>query len=140
MAKGDAEIIAALSEDLNEELQAIVQYMWFHVTGKGFETPAILAEFASASRDEMKHAETLAERIDYLGGELPTGPWNVRRVGSVREMVAAALDGENKAIERYKEHIALAAGKGDPTTRRLLEKILADEEEHAKTWETILGQ
>jgi bacterioferritin len=139
MAKGNPEIIAALTDDLVGELQAIVQYMWFHVTGKGFETSAILEQFAAASRDEMKHAEMLAERIDYLGGQLPTGPWNVKLYGSVPEMVQVSLEEENKAIVRYRAHIALAAECGDPTSRLLLEKILSDEEDHANAWETLLG-
>jgi len=61
-------IIDALNKDREGELAAIIQYMKHHYEGEGMESPAILEIFKSTAKDEMGHAEKLAERIVYLGG------------------------------------------------------------------------
>ena len=139
MGQGSQEIIEALNRDLSDELAAIVQYMWHHVTGTGFESQAITAQMRLTSLDEMRHAELLAERIDYLGG-VPTATLSkVYMGGELRKLVQDDLDGENRAIAQYKTHIKLCQEIGDSTTRLMLETILTDEENHAHTWETVLG-
>lgn len=89
--------------------------------------------------DEMKHAEKLSERIDYFGGTPTTKPTEIKMGGDLRKMMQDDLDGEHGAIERYRSHIKLAIEAEDPVTRLMLEEILTDEEDHAYTWETILG-
>lgn len=140
MAVSRAQLLEALNTDLGEELAAITQYMWHHVMAKGLESPAIMEEFRSTSMDEMKHAEKLAERIDYFGGVPSTKPGEIKMGGDLRKMIQDDLDAENKAIQRYKAHIKLAAEADDPVTRLMLEEILTDEEDHAHTWMTILGR
>ena len=138
MGSGSRQIIDALNKDLSDELAAIVQYMWHHVMGSGFDSTAITAQMRLTALDEMKHAEMLAERIDYLGG-VPTAQLSkVYMGGALRNMVEDDLDGENRAIAQYKEHIKLCLELNDPTTRLMLETILTDEERHAHTWETVL--
>lgn len=136
--KGNKKIIDALNIDRAYELGAIIQYMGQHYEVEGMESPALAEEFKESAIDEMKHAEVLAERITYLGGIPVQKPTPVKRGGSAAKMVKDALDTENKAIKRYTEHVKLCAKLGDTTTRRMLEEILADEEEHANTWEGIL--
>ena len=132
-------IIDALNEDREFELGAIMQYMGHHYEAEGLESPAIMELFKKTAIDEMKHAESLAERIVYLGGTPSTKPSKIMKGGEIRKMVGDDLAAENGAIERYKRHIKLCEKEGDPTTRLMLEGILSQEEEHADLWETTLG-
>jgi len=132
-------IIDVLNLDRADELAAIIQYMGHHYEGEGMESPAILELFKSTAKDEMRHAEMLAERIVYLGGTPTQKPSVILRGGDLKKMIADNLGNENAAIKHYKEHIKLAAEADDPTTRLMLEQILSDEEAHADGWETILG-
>lgn len=132
-------IVDALNKDRADELGAIIQYMGHHYTADGMESPAIVGIFKATAIDEMKHAEMLAERIVYLGGDPVNKPSEVKKGGELKKMIQDDLASENGAIKQYKEHIKLCADEGDSTTRLMLENILSDEEKHADTWETILG-
>jgi bacterioferritin len=96
--------------------------------------------FESHSMDEMRHAYGFAERIDLLGGDLTVALHEIKVGGSLEQMIRDDLDGEYRAIEMYKEYVALAERENDPVTRRLLEDALGNEEGHANDWETVLGQ
>lgn len=132
-------IIDILNENRAFELAAIIQYMGHHYTAEGLESPAVVELFKKISIDEMRHAESLGERINYLGGEPTTKATEIKRGGDLRRMIQDDLDAENGAIARYKAHIGICAEEGDITTRRLLEDILAVEEGHADQWESVLG-
>jgi len=138
MAKAPQELIDALNEDLSYELAAIIQYMYHHVMVQGMDSPEIDERFRATSMDEMKHAEKLAERIDYYSGIPTTRITKIAVGGDVKKMMEDDLAGEHDAIARYKAHIELAERLGDAGTRHLLEDILLDEEDHAYQWETIL--
>ncbi|MBE7415754.1 MAG: ferritin-like domain-containing protein [Deltaproteobacteria bacterium] len=133
-------IIDMLNEDRAQELTAIIQYMGHHYEGEGIESPAILELFKKTAMDEMRHAESLAERIVYLGGVPVYKPGPVQRGGDLRTMLKADLGLEDDAIERYRGHIKVCAELGDTTTRLMLEKILSEEEGHADAFETALGR
>lgn len=133
-------IIDALNEARAAELTAIIQYMGHHYEGEGLESPAILELFKKIAIDEMKHAESLAERINYLGGIPVYKPGSVSRGGELREMISQDLGLENGAIERYRKSIKLCDELGDSTTRLMLEQILMQEEGHADAFETALGR
>jgi len=132
------ELIKLLNKALQDELAATFQYMWHHFQGQGIESEAILPVFKKHSIDEMKHAEALAERIVYLGGTPNHLPSAMSFGGDLRKMMQDDLALEEAAIAYYKQVIAKCGD--DPTTRRLLESILADEEEHADTWQTLLAR
>jgi len=132
-------IIDALNKDREAELAAIIQYMKHHYEGEEIESPAILEIFKSTAKDEMGHAEKLAERIVYLGGTPTKKPEPIIEGGDLTKMMQDDLAKENGAIKQYKEHIKLANEENDPTTRLMLEEILSDEEGHADTWETTLS-
>jgi bacterioferritin len=136
--KGNKKIIDLLNIDRAYELAAIIQYLGHHYEVAGMESPSLKDEFKKASIDEMKHAEELAERIVYLGGIPTQKPTPIKRGGSTRKMIKDDLTIEYEAIKRYKEHIKICDKLGDITTRRMLEEILENEEEHADTWESIL--
>lgn len=133
-------IIEALNTALGMELGAIVQYMWHHVMVEGVESPEIAEMFRNTGIDEMKHAERLAERIDYYGGVPTTKPGEIMVGGDMKKMIEDDLAGELMAIKTYKDFIRLAVEEGDPVTRLLLEGILTDEEEHEYNWRTLLAK
>ena len=142
MVKNDEsrkKIIEALNLDRSFELAAILQYMGHHYEAEGVESPAVIDIFKKTAMDEMRHAELLAERIVYLGGEPVQKPTGIKRGGELKAMIGDDLEAENDAIERYKGHIKLCFELGDSTTRLMLEQILSQEEGHADTWETVLG-
>jgi len=139
LSKADREkIIKALNIDIGLEIGAIIQYIMHEVMAEGMESPAIMEKFESISRDEMKHLEKLADRVNYLGGVPNTKPAPVKVGGALKKMVQDDLNGEYTAIKTYKGHVKMCAEIGDTTTRLMLEEILTDEEGHADTWETVL--
>jgi bacterioferritin len=131
-------LVDALNADLAGELGAIVQYMWHHVMATGKESPEIIEIFDDTSKDEMKHAELLADRLDWFGAVPTTRPDAIKIGGKLTKMMEDDLAGEENAIANYKAHIKLAAEMDDPVTRLMLEQIMSEEEGHAHTWRTIL--
>ncbi len=139
LSKADREkIIKALNTDIGLEIGAIIQYIMHEVMAEGMESPAIMEKFESTSKDEMKHLEKLAQRVNYFGGVPSTKPAPIKIGGAIKKMMQDDLDGEYLAIKTYKGHIKMCEEIGDTTTRLMLEEILTDEEGHADTWETIL--
>ncbi len=131
-------IIEALNFDIGLEIGAIIQYIMHEVMAEGMESPAIMEKFEEIAREEMKHLERLAQRVNYLGGVPNTKPAPIKVGGTLKKMVQDDLDGEYMAIKTYKGHVKMCDEIGDTTTRLMLEEILSDEEEHADTWETVL--
>jgi len=131
-------IVQLLNKALQDELAATFQYMWHHFQGRGIESESILPVFKKQALDEMKHAEALAERITSLGGSPNHIPSAMKFGGDLRKMMQDDLALEEAAITFYKQIITKCGD--DPTTRRLLESILADEEGHADTWRTLLAK
>src|SRR3990170_170525 len=100
-------IIEALNKARADELAAIIQYMKHHYEAEGLESPEIIDLFKKTAIDEMRHAESLGERIVYLGGEPTKVPSPIKTGGDLRRMVQDDLDTENGAIASYKQHIKL---------------------------------
>jgi len=94
--------------------------------------------FRKTAIAEMKHAERLAKRLDYLNGVATIKPDPIFVGGSMIEMLKQNEQDEEKAINLYKQAIQVAAEEGDYTTRRLLEEILAEEEDHINTFGRLL--
>lgn len=132
-------IVEALNKDRADELSAIVQYMKHGYEAEGIESPGIIDLAKKIAKDEMKHAEKLGERINYLGGIPTKDSSSILEGGDLKKMVGDDLAKENVAIIQYKEHIKIATEEEDFTTRLMLEEILSDEERHANSWETVLG-
>jgi bacterioferritin len=137
---GDPEIIELLNEVLTAELTAINQY-FIHAKMQENWGYARLAEHTrDESIDEMKHADTVIERILYFEGVPNMQRMNPVRVGeTVTEQFQLDLAVEHEAIERFNRGIELAVAKSDNGTRELLESMLVSEEEHADWLETQLG-
>ena len=131
-------LIELLNKGIARELQVSIQYMWQHVQVTGTDCAIVEDIFRKIAIAEMKHAERLAERLDYLNGIPTTKPDPVFVRGSLIEMLTQDEQNEEQAITLYKQAIQVAAEDGDYTTRRLLEEILADEEDHINTLGRLL--
>lgn len=138
------DIVKLLNGALATELTCVLRYRRHHFMASGLESPSIAEEFLVHANAELKHADRLAERIVQLGGEPDFNPVGLLErshadydaVNDLKGMIRANLVAERVAVETYRQMIKLIADK-DSTTRRLLEGILADEEEHAdelKDW------
>ena len=140
MPKASQKFIEALNEALTEELASVIQYLWDHILARGMESPAIAEMFKALSMVEMKHAYSIAERIDLLGGVPTTAVGPIKIGGDLRKMVEDNLKLEYDAIEMYKKLVKMAEAEDDPVSRRLMEDILGETEEHANQLEAVLGK
>ena len=142
-----ADIVRLLNGALATELVCVLRYKRHHFTATGLNAPAVAAEFMVHANEEAAHADRLAARIVQLGGEpdfSPEGLLDRSHAGydaalDLKSMLRANLLAERVAVGLYRQMIALVADK-DPTTRRLLEDILLDEEEHADELAGLLEQ
>lgn len=133
-------LLEMLNEAIARELQVSIQYMWQHVRIAGPHAAAIGQVFRTTAITEMKHAEAIAERVDYLGGVPTTKPAPITVGEEWREMLQLDLKAEGEAIAMYKEIIALAEKEGDITTAHMFRGILEDEEEHHYEFGTLLQE
>lgn len=131
-------ILALLNEALATEIVCVLRYKRHFYMAQGPHAGAAKEEFAEHAKDELGHADRIAERIVQLGGSPDFSPDGLSERShaeyaeghSLRDMMQEDLVAERIAIESYREMIAFI-GDSDPTSRRLLEEILAVEEEHA---------
>ena len=131
-------LLKFLNEAIALELQVSIQYMWQHVQVTGIDGVIVEDVFRKTALAEMKHAERLAERLDYLNGVATTKPDPIFVGGSLIEMLKQDEQDEEESINIYKQAIQVAAEEGDYTTRRMLEEILAEEENHINTFGKLL--
>lgn len=134
-----AKLLKLLNDAIARELSATVQYMWHHVMVQGMRSPEVQDKLREIAIVEMKHAEKIAERLDYLGGVPTTKPTQIDVGKNLKEIIKTDLAKEQEAIDLYKEIIAVAAKESDSTTRLLFEEILSDEEDHHNTFGTMLA-
>ncbi len=127
-----------LNRAVARELQVSIQYMWQHVLWRGTKGFAIKDELKKIAIAEMKHAERIAERLNYLGGRPTTKPTPIVIGDNLREMIEQDVRDEEGAIELYREIVALARKEGDEVTNRLFRELLADEEEHHDIFTTLM--
>ena len=132
------EIVALLNGALATELVCVLRYRRHYFTATGVNSSKIADEFLVHANEESGHADRIAERIVQLGGSPDFSPDTLTSrshadyddSADLKAMVKANLVAERIAVESYRQMINLI-GELDPTTRRMLEDILADEEEHA---------
>ena len=120
------------------EIVCVLRYKFHAVCATGLASDAVKAEFAQHAKEEEEHLDLLAERINQLGGKPNLNPDGIIsraaseyvEGGNLVEMIQENLIAERIAIDTYREMVRYFGDK-DPTTRVLLERILAKEEEHA---------
>ncbi len=134
------ELLDQLNKGIAREIQVAIQYMWQHVQWKGIKGFAVKDELKQIAISEMKHAETIAERLFYLGGTPTTKPDPIFVGGTLKEMIERDKKDEETAISLYKATIAMAEKEGDVTTAEIFRDILEDEEEHHDTFTSLLEE
>jgi len=133
------DIVKLLNDSLATELVCIMRYKRHHYTAKGMSSPAIAGEFLVHANEETEHADMIAERIVQLGGEPDFNPATLLQRShadydestDLKSMIRANLVAERVAIEAYTQMVKLIGDK-DSTTRRIIEHILSQEQEHAE--------
>jgi bacterioferritin len=137
--KGNAKVIAALNEALQEELLAINQYFLHAEMCENWKYEALAKFIKKESIEEMRHAEVLIERILFLDGSpTVTGPKSLKVGKNVKEQLASDLALELDACKMYNRSIKLATEAGDNASAELFKQILADEEGHVDWLEAQL--
>ncbi|MBD1602153.1 bacterioferritin [Pseudomonas sp. CA3A] len=132
------EVLRLLNESLATELVCTLRYKRHYFMANGLKASIAADEFLEHATQEAEHADRLAERIVQLGGEPEFNPDLLSKMShaeykagnTLKEMVYEDLVAERIAIDTYREIIQYI-GDHDPTTRRIFEDILAQEEEHA---------
>lgn len=138
-------VIRLLNDALATEWVCVLRYYRHYYMAKGMLADAVKAEFLEHAQQEQAHAGLLAERIVQLGGEPDLDPDTLtarahaeyKEGGNLRDMVRENLIAERIAIDSYREMINFIGDK-DTTTKRILEQILAQEEEHADDFADLL--
>jgi bacterioferritin len=134
-----------LNAALATEIMCVLRYRHHQVIAKGIDRPQVAAEFKEHADDEQKHMMMIAERINQLGGNPDFNPGTVLERTATEygtgndllKLIEEDLIAERIAIMAYRELIVWF-GSGDPTTRRMLEEILKDEEDHADDLSDLL--
>ena len=134
----DQKLTTLLNQAIAGELQVTIQYMWQHVMVVGKHSASIAPIFQQIAMSEMKHAESVAERLNYLGGEPTTKPNEIHVGHDLDEMLKNDMKSEEETIELYKQIIEKADEEKDYVTRELFEQILTDEESHHDTFTKLL--
>lgn len=140
MPKASERFIDALNEALSEEMASAIQYLWHHIMVRGLASAAIADMFKELSMAEMRHGYSIAERIDLLGGVPTTAIGPIKVGGDLTKMLRDDLQAEQEAIAMYRRLVKLAEAEDDPVSRRLMEDILKETEEHARDLEALLGE
>ena len=133
-------LLEMLNMAIAREIQVSIQYMWQHVEWIGVKGFATKDAFEDIAKQEMKHAESIAERLFYLDGTPTTKPDPINVGKTLKEMIAQDVKDEKNAIDMYKDIIILARKESDETTAFLFMEILKDEEDHHDTFTTLLEQ
>ena len=137
--KGNAKVIAALNEALQEELLAINQYFVHSEMCENWKYEVLSKFIKKQAIDEMKHAEKLIERVLFLDGTpTVTGPARLKIGKNVKEQIASDLELELGAIKSYNAAIKLSRDEGDNASAEFFAGILKDEEHHADWLESQL--
>jgi bacterioferritin len=132
-------VIAVLNQALATEVVCVLRYKQHHFNARGLDAEPVAQEFLEHAGEEQEHADRIAARITQLGGTPDFNPGTLlarahseyNSPSALLEMIKEDLVAERVAIASYTEIINWL-GSGDITTRRMLEEILAVEEEHAE--------
>jgi bacterioferritin len=137
--------IDILQSVLATEIVCVLRYTMHAVTATGISSDSVKAEFAAHAREEQEHMMAVAERITQLGGKPNFNPEGLASRSaseysggpSLVDMIKENLIAERIAVDHYRELIRFF-GEEDPSTKRMLERILSVEEEHANDMHDLL--
>ncbi|WP_049574025.1 ferritin-like domain-containing protein [Streptomyces sp. SBT349] len=141
-------VIAVLNDVIATEVVCWLRYTRHAIAATGIDRAQVSAEFTEHAKEELDHALRAAERVSQLGGDPDFDPASLARRahtdyatpddGDLRAMLENNLLAERIVISTYQEIIRWL-GDQDPTTRRLMESILEEEEEHADDLVDLIG-
>ena len=140
-------VIEVLNEALATEVVCTLRYRRHYFSAKGIHSESVKSEFLEHAKEEQEHADWIAERINQLGGDPDFNPQGLLSRShseyvagtDLASMIREDLVAERIAIESYSD-IVRWLGDDDPTTRKLMERILAKEEEHANDMADLLAR
>jgi len=140
-------VVKLLNEALATEIVCVLRYRRHHFMASGINAESVAAEFLQHSIEEQGHADQIAQRIVQLKGEPNFNPEGLltrshaeyQEGATLIDMIKEDLVAERIAIDSYREMIAYF-GNDDPTSRRMMEGILAMEEEHADDLVNLLDK
>lgn len=140
-------VLKVLNEALATEIVCVLRYQRHYYMASGIHAKSVAAEFLEHAKEEQGHADQIATRIVQLGGAPDLSPNGLLarshseyvEGGDIVEMLEEDLVAERIAIDTYRE-IVQYLGNDDPTTRRMMEGILASEEEHAEDLSSLLEE
>jgi bacterioferritin len=132
------QVVSLLNEALATEIVCVLRYQFHYFMATGIHSNAIAEEFRDHAEEEQAHAAKIAARIKQLGGKPDMNPGSIAKASrteykegvSLADMIRENLVAERIVIETYRE-LARYFGQKDPVSRRMMEDILANEEEHA---------
>lgn len=139
------QVISILNEALATEIVCVLRYKFHYFMASGIHSLSVKEEFKEHAEEEQEHADQIAERIKQLGGKPEMNPAiltsrshsEYKEGTSLADMIREDLIAERIAIESYREIVKFLGDK-DPTSKRLMEQILAKEEEHADDMADLL--
>jgi len=140
-------VVKLLNEALATEIVCVLRYKRHYFMATGIHAESVAAEFLEHANDEQGHADQIAARIVQLGGAPNFNPEGLLTRShaeyvegeTLQDMIKEDLVAERIAIDSYRDMINYI-GNDDPTSRRLMESILAVEEEHADDLVNLLGE
>jgi bacterioferritin len=140
-------VVRLLNEALATEIVCVLRYRRHHFMASGIHAQSVAQEFLQHANEEQMHADQIAARIVQLGGAPNFSPEGLLTRShaeyvegdTLLDMIREDLVAERVAIDSYREMIGFL-GNEDPTTRRMLEGILAMEEEHADDLVSLLEE
>ena len=140
-------VVKLLNEALATEIVCVLRYKRHYFMASGINAESVAAEFLQHANDEQGHADQIAQRIVQLGGEPNFNPEGLLTRShaeyvegdTLTDMIKEDLVAERIAIDSYRDMISYF-GNDDPTSRRLMENILAVEEEHADDLVNLLSE
>ena len=144
--KADREtVVRVLNQALATEIVCVLRYKRHHYMAKGIHSKAVAEEFLEHANEEQGHVDQIAERITQLDGAPNFSPEGMLTRShseyvegeTLLDMIREDLIAERIAVESYSEIIRYLADN-DPTSKRMMEGILANEEEHAEDMKTLL--
>jgi bacterioferritin len=134
------EFVALLNEDLSTEYQSIVQYTQHIATIKGAQYQALIEELRKHVGQELEHAMTLADQIDFLGGVPTVAVPKIKNEPDEDAALRLDLALETNQLERYRERVAQADKLGLPDVAEALKPLLTQTQDHVMDLQTALGK
>jgi bacterioferritin len=134
------ELIDGLQEDLSREYQAIIAYTVYSNVLKGAQWMNIAAELRKHAGEELAHAMTIADQIDYLGAVPNATPKPVKLSEKPEDLLRFDLNNETETIRQYRKRVRQAEAVGHYALSEQIRQIISQEQEHQHDLATALGE